>query len=172
VDLVLPALDGCGDLAGRRAGGVDAFAAGLAGVPALHDDVERAADPHEEDGQALQAFGAPGEDVAGPGVRVVVTDVDDDVDALAARCGDRVVERGVGGFDEVFEVGALAAGPQADAGTVARGCDVADPDVDAQVQPGVVEGFLDGLDDGRLTGAWGAVEDDDRAGFVTELSTD
>ncbi len=65
----------------------------------------------------------------------MVADVDDDVEAEAAVGGDAVVEGGEEGDDEGLEVGALAAGAQADAGEeVRRQARVLG--VDAEVDPG------------------------------------
>ena len=57
------------------------------------------------------------------------------------------------------------AGAEADAGLEAFRRDVTDEDVDAEVEPGLVERVLDGGDDAGLAGAGGAVEDDDLAGL-------
>ena len=92
VDGGLPAADGLGDGVVGGAGDVAAFAAGLAGVAALHDGLDGAADADEEGGEAFEAAGAVDEHVLVVGV---VADVDDDVEAEPAVGGDRLVEGGV-----------------------------------------------------------------------------
>ena len=46
------------------------------GAPPLEDGLERATHADEENGQAVEAPGAVGEDAARGGVRIVVADVD------------------------------------------------------------------------------------------------
>ena len=58
-------------------GGADLVEARLGGLASLHDDFERAVKADEEDGEAVEAAGAVGEDASA--LLVVVTDVGDDV---------------------------------------------------------------------------------------------
>ena len=92
----------------------------------------------------------------------MVADVGDDVEAEAAVGGDAVVEGGEEGDDEGLEVGALAAGAEADAGEEVGGRLASG--VDAEVDPGGAGLRLEGADDRGFAGAGGAVEDDDLAG--------
>ena len=105
------------------------------------------------------------QDVQRLGVRVVVAHVDDDVESVAAVGGDRVVERGVQGRDQLLDVRALAAaGAQPDARPEPRRRHVLAEHVDAEVEPRAVERLLDDVDDAGLAGARRAVQHHDPAG--------
>ena len=162
VDLLLPAADGGGDGFIGGADKVLVLAAGLGNVTPPQDDLDGAANADEEDGQAGEASGAAGEDVAGHRVGVVVADIDDDVQSEVAVRGDRFVHGGVERWNKRLEVLLVAAGSQADTGAIARRrC--GKEGVDAEVHPRAVEGLLDGGGDAGLTRARRAVEDDDLA---------
>jgi len=95
---------------------------------------------------------------------VVVSDVDDDVQAEAAVRRDRLVHRGMERWHDCREGVLPLAWPQSEARTVALRRHVAREDVDAEVQPPSVEGRLDRLDDARLPGSRSATKNDELSG--------
>lgn len=110
---------------------------------------------------------ALGEEAEVLGVVVVVADIEDDVDALVGEGVGGRIEGKVEGGDEGFEVGAFTSGAEADGGTMVFAEGLVD-EIDAEVDPGVGRGLLEGAGDGSLSGAGRAVEDDD-GGFFHAL---
>jgi hypothetical protein len=89
-----------------------------------------------------------------------MSEVDNDVEAMAAVRRDRVVESRVRRDDERLQVGPFAARPQPNPWSVARRRR-SDCGVDPQVDPRLVKRFLNGGRDAGLPRPWRAVENDD-----------
>jgi hypothetical protein len=139
VHLALPAQHRLRHLSAGIARRVAAFPSGVPGVTAPHDHVERAAEADQHGGQSGESPGGVRQHVERPGVSVMVIDVDDDVQPLAAVRGHGVVERGVQGGDQGLDVRPLAARAQAHPWPVPRRGYVLAEDVHAEVEPRAVE---------------------------------
>ena len=112
MDRLLPSEHRFGDRSVCPARVVSLFPAGLAGVPSGHDDLDRAVDTHEEHWEPSQAPGSVRQHLEGPGVGIVVPDIDCDVEPEAGMSGDRLVQSVVEDRNNRFDRGKLTAGAQ------------------------------------------------------------
>lgn len=111
VDLALPAQHRVGHWIIGLDTHIVAFTPGLSDGLPPHDLLDRAPHADQPSRQSGDADGHLGEDPEGLRVRVVMSDVDDDVQTQSTVHGDRVVERGEELGDEFFEIRSLILGP-------------------------------------------------------------
>lgn len=155
MDVVLPASHRFRDGIVRR---TDRVKPGSRSSTSLHDDVDRASHPDEDDQQAFEATRAIAQDL-----RVVVTHVDGDVRPRSAVCSDRLVQRGVEHGDEWRSGVRRLSRSEPESRLVPRRGRRA-RHVHAEVQPRAIEALLDRRDDRRFARPRSAVQDHDPPG--------
>jgi hypothetical protein len=145
---------------GVRTGHILAFSPSLTRIASFHDDFDGAENSNEKHGQSLKTSGTIYEVVQGVRVRVMVSYIDDDIQAQSAMSGDRLIHGREQYRHERFELRALSSRTQTDPGTIPLWRDTPYECIYTQIHPWTVERLLNHGDNARLTRSWGAIQND------------
>lgn len=124
----------------------------------LQDGLQRTANTHEQGGEVPESPGTLRQNAQRFGVRVMVVDIRNHVQAVAAVRRNRVVHRGEQRRDQRLDLGSFSARTQAHPRLVAGRRHGPREHIDTQVHPRRTRQRLERLDDARLPCSRSAVE--------------